>query len=53
MSGSRTKNLLLNCMAEEDWSYLSARLERVPLDEGYVIVGQGETIHTSASPSAA
>lgn len=44
MSCCETKNLLLNCLSAEDISYVRPRLERVPLDEGHVIVGRGERI---------
>lgn len=40
----RTGNLLLNCLSEEDWDFVRPRLERVPLNQGHVIVGRGEVI---------
>ena len=44
MSRFDTKNLLLNCLDEEDWSFIRPRLERVPLNKGHVIVARGEAI---------
>lgn len=41
---NRTNNLLLNCLSQEDWSFIKPRLERVPLNQGHVIVGRGEAI---------
>lgn len=44
MIRSISKNLLLNCLSNEDWRYIGSRLERVSLEEGDVIVCKGETI---------
>lgn len=44
MGRFETKNLLLNCLSDTDMSYLAPRLERVPLDEGHVIVSRGDAI---------
>ena len=38
------QNLLLRFLDETDRSYIWPRLERVPLNEGHVIVGKGEPI---------
>lgn len=40
----RTGNLLLNALSTDDLSYIWPRLDRVPLNEGCVIVGRGEEI---------
>jgi CRP-like cAMP-binding protein len=39
-----SNNLLLNCLSDSDLDFIQPHLERVPLDEGDVIVGRGEVI---------
>ncbi len=53
MSRSGTKNLLLSCLSTEDLSYIQPRLERVPLREGHVIVGQGDPVTFVCFPECA
>lgn len=40
----RSRNLLLSSLSERAFAFVRPYLERVPLNEGHVIVGQGEPI---------
>lgn len=42
--GTVCRNVLLNALADDDFAYIRPHLERVPLNSGHVIVGQGEPI---------
>jgi CRP-like cAMP-binding protein len=42
--GAPCQNVLLNALDEDDFDYIRPHLERVPLNTGHVIVGQGEPI---------